>query len=175
MIQVPTPPIQNFGSIQEEQLGSLHISLDYNPEQGLLTVRLIQARDLVPRDFSGTADPYCRLCLVPNRRPQLQSRVHKKTLSPEFEEEFIFEVLPSNIDSRTLEILVYSYDQYSRDEPIGQVLLPLEQIDLTETAVIWKGISQPAKQKEEVCYCRLYIQNYSQRNGPLVHKYYKTI
>lgn len=146
-------PSQDFGSIQEEYLGSIHFSLDYNPEQGLLTVRLIQARDLVPRDFTGTADPYCRLCLLPQRRPQLQSKVQKKTTSPEFGEDFIFEVPPGDVDNRTLEILVYDFDQYSRDEPIGEVRLPLEEVDLSELVAMWKGISQASKQIEAVSIC----------------------
>ena len=111
----------SIGSIQEENLGSLNISLRYNPEQGLLTARLIQARDLVPRDFSGTSDPYCRICLLPNRKFQLHTRHHKNTLHPEFEEEFMFDASPHNLKKRTLEILVYDFDQFSRDECIGQV------------------------------------------------------
>ena len=54
--------------------------------------------------------------------------------------------MSDDIDSRTLEILVYDYDQYSRDEPIGEVCLPLEEVDLSETVALWKGISQPTKQ-----------------------------
>ena len=42
-------------------LGIINFSLKYNPEMGLLTVKLIQARDLQPREFSGTADPYCKV------------------------------------------------------------------------------------------------------------------
>ena len=81
--QVPSPdPVTGkFGSINEEDNhGSINFSLSYSPEQGLLTVRLIQARDLVPCDFSGTADPYCRLCLLPNSKPQLQSKVRPLTV-----------------------------------------------------------------------------------------------
>jgi Ca2+-dependent lipid-binding protein len=99
-----------------------------------------QARDLVPRDFSGTADPFCRLRLlwsstsssVDRRRSgtssQLQSRVHRKTVCPEFEESFVFDVGQLDLAHRTLEILVYDYDQFSKDECVGQVLYPLDQV-----------------------------------------------
>ncbi|KAK2193927.1 hypothetical protein NP493_6g10007 [Ridgeia piscesae] len=138
----PDPVTGKFGSINEEDNhGSINFSLSYSPEQGLLTVRLVQARDLVPCDFSGTADPYCRLCLLPNSKPQLQSKVHKKTLSPEFSEEFIFDIASSQLTSLTLEILIYDFDHFSRDECIGQIHLPLSGIDLSEKVTLWKSIA----------------------------------
>lgn len=141
---------ESFGSIQEENLGALNFSMDYIREQALLTVRIIQARDLVPRDLSGTADPYVRLCLLPQKKMQLQSKVQKKTLCPEFEEEFIFEVLPAELADATLEILVFDFDQFSQDECIGQIRLPLENVDLTDRVILWKGISLYEKKKDEV-------------------------
>ena len=141
---------QSFGSIQEENLGTINFSLHFNSDQGLLTVKIIQARDLVPRDFSGTSDPYCRICLLPNRKTQLQTRTHRKTVCPEFNEEFMFAVLPADLPSRTVEILIYDYDQFSRDECIGQVHLPMENLDLSEKVTLWKGISAFEKKDKEV-------------------------
>ena len=112
---------ESIGSIEEEHLGSLNLLLNYNPDQGLLTVRLIQARDLEARYFSGTSDPYCKLRLLPNKKFQLQSRVHKNTRNPEFEEEFMFDLQPNKIGRHTLEVLLYDFDQFSRDECMGQV------------------------------------------------------
>lgn len=100
------------------------------------------------RDFSGTADPFCRLCLLPNRKSQLQSRVHKKTLNPEFEEEFIFDVPATELSSRTLEILMFDYDQFSHDECVGQIQFPLEQFNPTEKGNYWKGLSTYEKKTE---------------------------
>lgn len=52
---------------------------------GLLTIYLIQARNLQPRDFSGTADPYCKVSVVPFvANKTVQSRVQRKTTTPEF-------------------------------------------------------------------------------------------
>lgn len=140
----------DFPSIQEENLGSVNFSLSYDLEQSLLTVRLIQARDLIARDFSGTADPFCRLCLLPNRKSQLQSRVHKKTVNPEFEEEFIFDVPGTDLASKTLEILMFDYDQFSHDECVGQIQFPLEQFNPADRVNYWKGLSTYEK-KTEVC------------------------
>eukprot|EP00918_Siedleckia_nematoides_P046211 GHVU01101310.1.p1 GENE.GHVU01101310.1~~GHVU01101310.1.p1 ORF type:complete len:344 (+),score=31.66 GHVU01101310.1:99-1130(+) len=136
-------------SIQEENLGSVNFSLQYDPEQAILTVRLLQARDLVPRDLTGSADPYCRVCILPKKGVQLQSKVQKNTLNPEFQEEFLFDVLPTELNIKTLELLIFNFDQFSSDECIGQVHLPLEHIDLSEPVVLWKGISVYTKDQEE--------------------------
>ena len=104
----------------------------------------VQARDLVPREFSGTADPFCRLCLLPDRRGQLQSRVHRRTLCPEFEEEFVFDVSPAELARRTLEIVVLDYDRYSHDECVGQVHCALDQLAALppgECVTLWKGLA----------------------------------
>ncbi len=141
---------ESICSIQEDAIGSLHMVLDYSGDSGLLTVRLIQAQHLVPREAGSLADPYCKLCILPHRKQAVQTRVHKQTLSPEFDEEFLFEVLPEDIGTRTLEVLIFDHDQYSRHECLGQCEIPLESVDLSEKAVLWRGVMQYDKKKDEV-------------------------
>ena len=147
---------ESICSIQEDAIGSLHLLLDYSWDNALLTVRLIQAQDLVPHEAGSLADPYCKLCIQPNRKQQVQTKVHKQTLSPEFDEEFLFEVLPEDLPHRTLEILIYDYDQYSKDECLGQCEIPLESVDLSEKAVLWRGVMQ-YKKREEVRFKKFLI------------------
>ena len=129
-------------SIEEEHLGSVNFALHYDPDQALLRVHLIQARDLVPRDFSGTSDPYCKLCLLPLRRTQMKSKIVRRTVSPEFDEEFVFNVSPCDVNSRSLELLLCDFDQFSRDECIGQIIVPLASVDITDGVTLWKGLSR---------------------------------
>lgn len=131
-----------MASIEEDPHGSIHFSLDFNSETCLLTIYLIEAENLDPREFSGTADPYCKVCLLPDRRTQLQSKIHRKTTQPVFDEEFIFEVDPDNLRTLTLELLIYDYDQYSRHECIGQVRVPFENIDFSQRQTMWKPIAK---------------------------------
>ena len=131
----------------EHQLGSINFSLEYNQETHLLTVHLIEAENLVSRSFSGTADPYCKVCLLPNRRAQLQSKIHRKTTYPVFDEEFIFEVSPDELDTLTLELFLYDYDEFSRHEGIGQVKVPLVDIDFEQQQIYWKPLREPEQQK----------------------------
>jgi Ca2+-dependent lipid-binding protein len=43
---------------------------------------LFQAHDLQAQDFSGTADPYAKIRLLPDRSNVWQTRIHKRTLNP---------------------------------------------------------------------------------------------
>ena len=86
--------------------------------------------------------------------------MHKRTTCPEFDEDFVFDVSTDDISERTLEILLYDATPSSAgrdstaDECMGQVLLPLEDVNLTTAETIWlcKGIS-PYIKKNEVRYC----------------------
>ncbi|XP_026469194.1 synaptotagmin-5-like [Ctenocephalides felis] len=138
MYQQDSPPRtpNNSESIQ----GSMHITLQYDPSAGILTVRLIEAQDLQARDFSGTADPYAKIRLLPDRNNVWQTRIHKRTLNPVFDEDFVFEVSPTAIALRTLEVLLYDFDAYSRHVCIGGSQIPLSQVDLSERVDIWRGL-----------------------------------
>ncbi|KAK7872390.1 hypothetical protein R5R35_007006 [Gryllus longicercus] len=124
----------------EDARGSLHLSLSYDAAAGMLTVRLIEAQDLQARDFSGTADPYAKIRLLPDRANVWQTRIHKRTLNPVFDEDFVFEVAPGALSRRTLELLLYDFDAYSRHHSIGGVQLPLARLDLTERLTLWKAL-----------------------------------
>jgi len=73
---------QPFGRIQEENCGSVSLSLRYDNEQSLLTVRIVRAHELLPREGHSGMDPYCRLRLLPDRRHQLHSKVRSAFRQP---------------------------------------------------------------------------------------------
>ena len=145
-----------MGSLDGPSLGIVNFSLKYNAEMGLLTVCLIQARELQPRDFSGTADPYCKISVVPHSSKTLQSKVHRKTQCPEFKESFVFEVPEPDIHRQTVRIYLYDYDQFSRDECIGIASLRLAKLDLSERVEVWKEIKCPELQLRAVSLFRQY-------------------
>lgn len=112
------------------------------------------------RDFSGTADPYAKIRLLPDRSNIWQTKIHKKTLNPGirtitdiekpqnnllhfavFDEDFVFEVPPATLERRSLEILLYDFDAYSRHHCIGGLNLPLSEIDLSERVDFWKPLN----------------------------------
>ncbi|GJQ84144.1 putative C2 domain protein [Trypoxylus dichotomus] len=130
--------------------GSVHVNLSYDPIAGILTVRLIEAQDLQARDFSGTADPYAKIRLLPDKTNVWQTRIHKKTLNPVFDEDFVFEVRPTTLGHHTLEILLYDFDAYSRHHNIGGVQFPFLNIDLNEKVDVWKSLTPYVSQDSRV-------------------------
>jgi len=84
-------------------------------------------------------------------------QVHKRTTCPEFDEDFVFDVSADDLCERTLEILMYDAtpssggrDTTAADECTGQVLLALDDVDLTTAETVWlcKGISPHVKNNE---------------------------
>jgi len=57
-----------------------------------LSVSVIEATDLPGMDMSGTSDPYVKVYLLPEKKQKFETRVHRKTLNPIFDETFVFKV-----------------------------------------------------------------------------------
>ncbi|XP_017037381.1 synaptotagmin-5 [Drosophila kikkawai] len=143
------PKTINPVSVNEVR-GNLHVSIGYDPVGGLLNVRLLEAQNLQPRQFSGTADPYAKVRLLPDKKNFWQTRIHKKTLNPVFDEQFVFEVAAGVIDKRTVEILLYDFDAYSRHVCIGGSKLHLANLDLSEQLNLWTPLSSASAQDMKV-------------------------
>ena len=103
--------------------GKLFFSLKYVQEECSLHVLINRAEDLPAKDFSGTSDPYVKVYLLPDRKTKHQTKVHRKTLSPEFNELFVFGVQYEHMANRTLQFSLYDFDRFSRHDPIGAVIV----------------------------------------------------
>jgi len=145
-----------YGSAQvnEDNLGSIQFSLEYDTDTSILTVELIQASELSCPDPDETLpDPYVVVRLLPDSTNQLQTHVHRQTRCPYLDERFIFDVAWSELAGRSVEMRVYhdNADDSRRDDCIGHILLPLDQLDLSAKCVMCKGISAYEKQ-----VCQIY-------------------
>lgn len=56
-------------------------------------VGIIQAAELPAMDMGGTSDPYVKVYLLPDKKKKFETKVHRKTLNPVFNEQFTFKVL----------------------------------------------------------------------------------
>lgn len=57
-----------------------------------MIVGVIQAEGLAAMDMSGTSDPYVKVYLLPDKKKKFETKVHRKTLDPTFNEHFTFKV-----------------------------------------------------------------------------------
>uniref|UniRef100_A0A8C9YJW5 Synaptotagmin 9 n=1 Tax=Sander lucioperca TaxID=283035 RepID=A0A8C9YJW5_SANLU len=111
------------GSRRGGGCGRLHFILKFDCDQEQLIVKIHKAEDLPAKDFSGTSDPYVKIYLLPDRKTKHQTKVHRKTLNPVFDEVFLFPVAYSELPTRKLHFSVYDFDRFSRHDIIGQVVV----------------------------------------------------
>ncbi|XP_074035554.1 synaptotagmin 7 isoform X2 [Leptinotarsa decemlineata] len=131
-----------------ENVGQIHFSLEYDFQNTTLILKIIQGKDLPAKDLSGTSDPYVRVTLLPDKKHRLETKIKRRTLNPRWNETFYFEGFPiQKLQSRVLHLHVFDYDRFSRDDSIGEVFLPLCQVDLSEKPAFWKALKPPAKDK----------------------------
>ena len=63
----------------------------------MLLIHIIQCKDLMAMDLGGTSDPYVKIYLLPDKKRKQETKVHRKTLDPEFNESFKYEVATSRL------------------------------------------------------------------------------
>lgn len=115
-----------------------------------------QGKELPAKDLSGTSDPYVRVTLLPDKKHRLETKIKRRTLNPRWNETFYFEGFPvQKLQSRILHLHVFDYDRFSRDDSIGEVFLPLCQVDFTGKPSFWKALKPPAKDKCGELLCSL--------------------
>ena len=75
---------------QDVGLGSMTVRAVFVDDA--LNINVLTARNLIPMDSNGTADPYFKVRLLPTHHfpdaAVLKSKVHKSTLFPLFDENF---------------------------------------------------------------------------------------
>ncbi|KAK7929002.1 hypothetical protein WMY93_005397 [Mugilogobius chulae] len=110
---------------EEEERGRILVSLCYNTEKGCLLVGIIRCAHLAAMDSNGYSDPFVKIVLQPDmgKKSKYKTSVKKKTLNPEFNEEFSYEVSLDQLAKKTLEISVWDYDLGMSNDFIGGVEL----------------------------------------------------
>ncbi|VDM35041.1 unnamed protein product [Hydatigera taeniaeformis] len=173
----------NEGVTEKEKrnLGKLQFSLDYDFTKGELTVGVIQATDLPGMDMSGTSDPYVKVYLMPEKK-KFETKVHRKTLNPVFNETFLFKHICSiytrnlplkeiflsykvpyaEVAGKTLRFNVFDFDRFSKHDQIGQIVVPLGSVDLARVIEEWRDLLPPDDDEKEnklgdICFSLRYV------------------
>ncbi|GFS95314.1 multiple C2 and transmembrane domain-containing protein 1 [Nephila pilipes] len=89
---------------------------------GHLIVKVFKAQGLAAADLCGKSDPFCVVEMVNAR---LQTHTEYKTLTPEWNKIFTFQI--TDIHS-VLEVTVYDEDRDKRCEFLGKVAIPLLKV-----------------------------------------------
>uniref|UniRef100_A0A8C1ZYX9 Double C2-like domains, alpha n=1 Tax=Cyprinus carpio TaxID=7962 RepID=A0A8C1ZYX9_CYPCA len=122
-----------------EERGRLLLSLQFLPppaegeaegRRGGLYVGVLRCAHLAAMDVNGFSDPYVKIYLKPDvkKKSKHKTAVIKKTLNPEFNEEFFYEISLSELVHKTLEVTVWDYDLGRSNDFIGESLQLLSVI-----------------------------------------------
>ncbi|XP_023330703.1 synaptotagmin-11, partial [Eurytemora carolleeae] len=119
----------------ETKLGRLFFTVKYSFEKNALIVTVNKCTNLPAKDsLNRSSDPYVKLQLLPEKQHKVKTRVLRRTLNPVYDEDFTFYGVHFNqLPILTLHFVVLSFDRYSRDDVVGEVMVELENIDLTNT------------------------------------------
>nr|SVE75735.1 EOG090X05OW [Daphnia hispanica] len=111
------------------RLGQLYFKVRHNVDKSTLNITVVRCQGLPARDSNvGSSDPYVKLQLLPDKHHKVKTRVLRRTLNPVYDEDFTFYGIGKNqLQSLTLHFVVLSFDRYSRDDVIGEVLLPVNE------------------------------------------------
>lgn len=121
-------------------LGRLWFSVEYQQESERLLVGLIKVQQL--RVPSETCSTLVKLHLLPDKRRFLQSKTKRKTCSPQFDEDFIFQVSSKSVTQRVLKFSVYHVNKQRKHQLLGQALFPLKNETLAgdHQRIIWRDL-----------------------------------
>ncbi|XP_049907980.1 rabphilin-3A-like isoform X2 [Epinephelus moara] len=112
-------PGKDGGEVEER--GRILISLMYSSQQSRLLVGVVRCVHLAAMDANGYSDPYVKICLKPDmgKKAKCKTQIKKRTLNPEFNEEFGYEIKHSELAKKTLDISVWDYDIGKSNDYIG--------------------------------------------------------
>ncbi|XP_011603154.2 rabphilin-3A [Takifugu rubripes] len=117
----------NEGEDSEDR-GRILVSLLYNSQQGRLVVGVVRCAHLAAMDSNGYSDPFVKVCLKPDmgKKAKNKTQIKKKTLNPEFNEEFSYEIKHGELAKKTLDISVWDYDMGKSNDFIGGCQLGIQ-------------------------------------------------
>ncbi|XP_071945818.1 rabphilin-3A-like isoform X2 [Antedon mediterranea] len=117
-------PLDKDEEIGENE-GKILISLKYISSKQQLLVGIVRCAGLASMDSNGYSDPYVKVCLKPDqgKKYRFKTSVKKRTLNPEFHEEFTYDVKDSELAKKTLEVTVWDQDFGKANDYIGGVQL----------------------------------------------------
>ncbi|XP_013136889.1 PREDICTED: synaptotagmin 1 isoform X3 [Papilio polytes] len=146
---------------EEQKLGKLQYKLEYDFNSNSLSVTVIQAEELPALDMGGTSDPYVKVYLLPDKKKKFETKVHRKTLSPVFNETFVFKNVPyADAMNKTLVFAIFDFDRFSKHDQIGEVKVPLCQVDLAQTIEEWRelqSVEGEGGQLGDICFSLRYV------------------
>ncbi|XP_073528049.1 rasGAP-activating-like protein 1 isoform X2 [Phyllobates terribilis] len=121
--------------VQGEIYLELHIMQDQHKSN--LHCHVLEARDLAPRDISGTSDPFVRIFC---NNQTLETSVIKRTRFPRWNEVLEFDlrgIEELDLGDQVISIEVWDWDMVGKNDFLGRVCFPLEPLHRNPAVTGW--------------------------------------
>ena len=123
---------------RDKNLGQLNVKVKYNDKNRHLTVTLVSAKDFPPRDVSGSIDTCVTVCVLPYRDQRKQTAIHRRSMNPPYNENFVFNIqVGEDAYSHSLLLVTYFYDSLSHGHVLGECHVPLIYCDFSGATNVW--------------------------------------
>ncbi|XP_073322807.1 rasGAP-activating-like protein 1 [Pagrus major] len=121
----------------DEVQGEIHLSLELlkDAEKISLRCKVIEARDLAPRDISGTSDPFARVIF---NNHSAETSIIKKTRFPHWGETLELELDPVELSEEgSVTVEVWDWDMVGKNDFLGKVEIPFACLHKTPLLEGW--------------------------------------
>ncbi|MBN3321243.1 RASL1 protein, partial [Atractosteus spatula] len=121
----------------EEVQGEIHLGLELLRDGPRMALRchVIEARDLAPRDISGTSDPFARIIF---NNHSAETSIIKKTRFPHWDELLELELESEELTEENCVMLeVWDWDMVGKNDFLGKVEIPLACLQRTPLLQGW--------------------------------------
>uniref|UniRef100_A0A8C0NQ74 Troponin I, cardiac muscle n=1 Tax=Canis lupus familiaris TaxID=9615 RepID=A0A8C0NQ74_CANLF len=96
-----------------------------------------------------------------------ETKVHRDTLCPMFQETCCFHVPQEELSQTTLQVQVLSFKRFSAHEPLGELSLPLGTVDLHHVLEHWYQLGPPGTVEPEAWGELCFLLQYMPSSGRL--------
>ncbi|KAM4809694.1 rasGAP-activating-like protein 1 isoform 2-T2 [Rhinophrynus dorsalis] len=123
----------------EEVQGEIYLELHIMQDQHRSTLHchVLEARDLAPRDISGTSDPFVRIFC---NNQSLETSVIKRTRFPRWNEVLEFDlrgIEEMDPGDQVISIEVWDWDMVGKNDFLGRVWFPMEPLHKNPAVTGW--------------------------------------
>ena len=91
----------------------------------------------------GKIDPYVKVYLMPGNFAVEKTKTQKKNFNPTFNETFTYSLPVVDVPSKTVVLQVVDWDMMSKDDAVGEVQIPLWEIDMHSVNDEWRDLHKP--------------------------------
>lgn len=130
-------------------LGTMDLSLTYDPINSTLHCTVYRAKNLTPTDINGFADPYCKLNILPTTKTstRMRTKTIHKTRNPEFNENLTFyDISENDLVKKWLHIIVVDEDKFGHDF-LGETKINLAKLKVQNTMYLTVALENISEQK----------------------------